>query len=325
MADLEKEDLEYTFPLDAASKEKAEKELRESDAERVSSVRALRDWALQRKDWLKTPVDIEFLLRFLRVRKFTQLEARKTLEHYWTARTQSPEWFKDIDSCDPDLQEIIGTGLTLVCPGTDNDGRVYCFDRPEAIDVDWAVEKFGINKIFKAMVCVFDWILMNVNTQVNGIVFIEDMSGFNLKHTMTLYTTETNKKFMSIFQDGYPCRTKSMHIYNEPPIFDPLFAVMKQFLKPKLRKRIHMVGKNLTNLYEKVDMDMLPTEFLPDDYKGSKVGSVKDVIAYMQMELKRPEVREEILQLTSDRYGVDLAKKPKEEEPQASFRKLNVS
>ena len=39
-----------------------------------------------------------------------------------------------------------------------------------------------------------------------------------------------------------------------------------------------MVGKNLTSLYEKVDMEMLPTDYLPDDYKGSKVGSAQDCI-----------------------------------------------
>ena len=41
---------------------------------------------------------------------------------------------------------------------------------------------------------------------------------------------------------------------------------------------MHMIGKNLSSLYERVDMDMLPTEYLPDDYTGSKVGSVKDCI-----------------------------------------------
>ena len=46
----------YTFPLDAACKEKAEKELHEKDEERVGCVKALREWALQRQDWLKTPV-----------------------------------------------------------------------------------------------------------------------------------------------------------------------------------------------------------------------------------------------------------------------------
>lgn len=325
MEAFEKEDEAYTFPLDAASKEKAEKELRETDAERLSSVRALREWAYQRRDWLKTPLDIQFLLRFLRVRKFTQLAARKTLENYWKARTDSPEWFQNIDSCDPDIQEIVGTGMFLVMPGTDKEGRLICFERPEQLDVDWAIKKFGISKIFKAMICVFDWILMNVNAQVNGIIAIEDMTGFSIKHTMTLYTTENSKKFLAIYQDAYPCRTKAMHFYNEPPIFDPFMTVIKPFMKQKLRDRIHIVGKNLTSLYEKVDMEMLPTDYLPDDYKGSKVGSAQDCIAYMQKELKRPEVREEILALSSDQYGIDRAKKPKDDEPQASFRKLNVS
>ena len=45
----------------------------------------------------------------------------------------------------------------------------------------------------------------------------------------------------------------------------------------------------------------------------------------MLRELKRPEVRDEILALSSDQYGIDFSKKPKEQEPQASFRKLNVS
>ena len=45
----------------------------------------------------------------------------------------------------------------------------------------------------------------------------------------------------------------------------------------------------------------------------------------MQREMKRPEVRDEILALSSGKYGIDFTKKPKEAEPQASFRKLNVS
>ena len=319
-------DEEYQFPLDAEFKKKAENELKETDKERIGSVRALREWAIQRQDWLKTPLDTEYLLRFLRVRKFSQLAARKTLENFWTSRTKYPEWFSNVDMCDPDIQEIIGTGYCLVCPGTDKDGcRLVFFERTEHLDVDWAIKKFGVNKIFKAMVGLSDWLLMDPNVQVNGIVAIEDMTAFSIKHSMELYTTDNTKKWLALWQDGYPMRTKAMHIYNEPPIFDPLMALIKQFMKPKMKKRIHMTGKNLTNLYKKVDMDMLPLDYLPDDYKGCKVGSAKDVIAYMQRETTRPEVRDEILALTSGKYRVDLAKKPKDDEPQASFRKLNVS
>ena len=54
--------------------------------------------------------DFGFLLRFLRNRKYSQLEARKNLENFWTAKTCSPEWHRNIDPTDPVLQEIIRTG-----------------------------------------------------------------------------------------------------------------------------------------------------------------------------------------------------------------------
>ena len=49
-----------------------------------------------------------------------------------------------------------------------------------------------------------------------------------------------NAKYF-VLQDAYPCRTKGMFLYNEPPIFDPILAVMKQFMKPKLKKRVSSV------------------------------------------------------------------------------------
>ena len=50
------------------------------------------------------------------------------------------------------------------------------------------------------MIAVFDWVLMDPNTQINGIVAIEDMTGFNIRHSMALYTTENTKKFLAIYQ-----------------------------------------------------------------------------------------------------------------------------
>lgn len=55
--------------------------------------------------------DSGFLLRFLRVRKFSQLAARSTLEHYWSARTKHTDWYKPgLTSSDPAVLELIKTG-----------------------------------------------------------------------------------------------------------------------------------------------------------------------------------------------------------------------
>ena len=44
----------------------------------------------------------------------------------------------------------------------------------------------------------------------------------------------------------------------------------------------------------------------------------------MKADITKPEVVEHITKLTHGEYGVDLKLKPADEEPAASFRKLNV-
>ena len=54
--------------------------------------------------------DFEFLLRFIRVRKYSQLGARETLENYWTNRTNVPEWFKNVDTADEKIHDVLRSG-----------------------------------------------------------------------------------------------------------------------------------------------------------------------------------------------------------------------
>lgn len=54
--------------------------------------------------------DTLYLLYFLRTAKFSQLRARTLVENYVKAVTTSPHWFRDIDTHDPDLIEVIDCG-----------------------------------------------------------------------------------------------------------------------------------------------------------------------------------------------------------------------
>ncbi len=54
--------------------------------------------------------ETEFLLRFLRVAKFSQLEALKRLERYLELFNVAPEWLRDIDLSDKRIQAFIDTG-----------------------------------------------------------------------------------------------------------------------------------------------------------------------------------------------------------------------
>jgi len=54
--------------------------------------------------------DFGFLLRFLRAKKFSQLEARKLLEMYWKLRSGRPGWFSNVDPSDAMIQKILRLG-----------------------------------------------------------------------------------------------------------------------------------------------------------------------------------------------------------------------
>ena len=55
-----------------------------------------------------------FLLRFLRVAKFSQLRAQEILENYWIVRTVPgkgvPEWFGNMDPADPENERVLDMG-----------------------------------------------------------------------------------------------------------------------------------------------------------------------------------------------------------------------
>lgn len=41
---------------------------------------------------------------------------------------------------------------------------------------------------------------------------------------------------------------------------------------------MHLHGRNLSHVYEELGMEVLPEEYLPDDYDGPSVGTNDDVV-----------------------------------------------
>ena len=62
-------------------------------------------------------IDISFLLTFLRVRYFSQLEARRLLDNFMTRRSKFPQWFRNLDPGDPNIQDVYDRGYVryLLC------------------------------------------------------------------------------------------------------------------------------------------------------------------------------------------------------------------
>jgi len=58
--------------------------------------------------------DISFLLPFLRVRYFSQLEALKLIDNFLTKRGKFRQWFGNVDSADPKIQDVYDRGYVRV-------------------------------------------------------------------------------------------------------------------------------------------------------------------------------------------------------------------
>ncbi|XP_045191451.1 alpha-tocopherol transfer protein-like [Mercenaria mercenaria] len=315
------QDENYKCTLDDKSLQKAKRELNEDPKERVGALKALSDWVAQQK-WLQSPTDARYLLGFLRARKFSQLGARELLENYWTVRTKYSDWYNGVSTSDNRIQDIIKQGVYIPLPGRDREGRKLVIVRLGAMDPKGKVNTF--EDVMRANLALFDYILLDENIQVNGLVFVIDMTGFSRHHFVST-GMENTKKCMIVTQKALPGRIKELHYYNTGAVFESIFNMIRPMMSEKLRNRVHVHGQNLSSVYDKIDKCMLPEEYLPDDYTGANAGTIQEICNNLATELCKPDVKDFIQELHSGKYGVDLCLKPQDDLPQASFRKLNVS
>lgn len=320
---IEPEDIKFQTQLDEASLTKAKEELHEVEKDRINAVQSFRNLVMQEK-WLRTPTEFSFLLRFLRARKHSQLLAKETLENYWTIKTKCPEWFANIDPAEPILQELMRKCFYYCSKKRDSQGRRIVIEQLGNLDIELVKKKYGVDNVFRTMVLICDWLNRDENVQVNGLSVFIDLTNVTMKHHLTLMNMENGKKMMQFYQNSLPGRMKGLHMYNEPPFFDALWELFKPLMREKSRNRMCLHGKNMANVYEKIEMSVLPEEYLPDDYTGPSAGPAKQIVEEMIEDMMKPEFREYMKELSGDKYGVDLDRKKQSIPTVASFRKLNI-
>lgn len=71
--------------------------------------------------------DGNFLLRFLRMKKFRVRESQELLEKYLRMRQENPQWFLGLDVRDPTLDSLISEGYFFALPERDESGRRVFF------------------------------------------------------------------------------------------------------------------------------------------------------------------------------------------------------
>jgi len=208
----------------------------------------------------------------------------------------------------------------MVLPKKDKNGCPILLYRLGLSDVGGKM--FTVDDEIRAAMAITYQTAGDENNQVNGFVFIWDMTGFSAKH-MTRWKMDDLKKWNSTWQKSMPGRFKAFHYYNTGSIFEALMAMTQPFMPKKYQERI-FVHDTMESLYKVVDPELLPIEYLPDDYTGPNAGTISEIIAKTKRELTDPTYRNMLLERTSNKYGVDESKRPAFKAVNESFRKLAV-
>lgn len=251
-------EMEKNEKLDRKWREKAEKELGETQDLTKARISQLRHMLTVTKTIPHGRRDDAFLLRFLRAKKFDVEKAYKMTVKYFSMKQQSPELFKV--SPISDLSDLLQMQIQLMIPNRDSNGRQLYIFRVEKCDP----YKCPVETVFRSNVLALENAVREPEIQIGGLIVLLDMAGAGLGHAKFL-APNLSRRTVEVIQEAFPLRFKAFHILHQPFYFDAVLAVLKPFLKDKIRRRIYLHGNSLESLHKFISKDMLPAE-----YGGSK-------------------------------------------------------
>ncbi|KAH6943942.1 hypothetical protein HPB50_000787 [Hyalomma asiaticum] len=197
----------------------------------------------------------DFLLRFLRVRKYNVEAALKSIAKYYRARSSCGRNTFDLrpSTIVPECREI-----AAVLPHRDAQGRQILLVR-SGVWKPTVVPQIDVHRAF--MLCL-KHLERSPSGQTAGVVIIIDYEGFGIEHALNCKLS-LMKDLTDYVQESVPLRLRAVHIVRESIGFDFCFALLRPFLKSKIIQRIHFHGHKMEGLHEQV-----PASILPEAYGG---------------------------------------------------------
>lgn len=166
----------YVCSLNPHFKQLAKDELREDENMRTQALVQFREWIAKHPHIKRCRTDAVFLLRFLRVKKFSLQPACEMLEKYLTIRQLYPQWFRKLDIEDKALEEIIDMGYVVPLPERDEHGRQLILTCAGKFDP----YRFTSAQMARAHSLVTEALLDDEESQVAGYSHINDEEGLSM-------------------------------------------------------------------------------------------------------------------------------------------------
>lgn len=252
----------------------AEDDLGETPDRRKESLKKLTKLISEEAD-LNARTDAEFLLRFLRVRKYNVEAAMQTIRNYYYNRSTCTSVYSEF------LPSAVPPSARKVCmvpPGRDRHGRpifLCSIGSWNPCEVTHAVFQ-------RACLMCLEHMTSDPSAQTLGLVLLLDCHDFRVENALSL-KPGLIKKGLEYVQDCMPSRLKAFHVVRQTQAFDILYGIMKPFLKNKLTRRFKFHGTNFESLHKDISPEQLPVQFggqaPPLDYDAfwNKMDALEDV------------------------------------------------
>ncbi|CAH2036011.1 unnamed protein product, partial [Iphiclides podalirius] len=261
---------QYECPLSADTMAIALEQLRETASARSQALDALRSWMEQNPKLLAVRMDANFLLRFLRTKKFSVPMAQEAIERYMLLRQSWGIAFNQLDHTLPSMAELIDLGYIFVSPHKDKAGRRVVIYRPGVFDP----YKYTNQDMCRVMAICYETLMEDEESQVRGLVHFADGGGVGFPH-LTLFTPKEAVRIVKNGERTIPMRHKEIYGVNVHPTIKFALDFGMALISEKIRKRV--------KLYTAVEDVEIDKSLLPREYGG--VMPMKEMIDLWKAEL----------------------------------------
>ncbi|GFT54839.1 clavesin-2 [Nephila pilipes] len=202
-------------------------------------------------------MDEEFLIRFLRAKKYNVDRAFNTLKNYYSFKSRYSGIVTDFTP--HDLKFVFEMDKVLVSPKRARNGEGILIVFIGSFDID----KCTIEQHLAASLIGAEIGMETEGSQVCGSHCVIDMQGMTFRKLKHYFQPSFVSLVARCIQDSMPYRIIGIHFVHEPSYFGAAYNVIKPLLSKKLRNRMHFHSDNLESLHE-----YLPPETLPEELGG---------------------------------------------------------
>ncbi|XP_055630081.1 retinaldehyde-binding protein 1-like [Toxorhynchites rutilus septentrionalis] len=308
---------EYTFTLGERYLKMAQEDLNETDSVREQSLTQMREWIAKHPFIKKCRTDSVFVLRFLRLRKFSVPRAQETLERYLAMRQSFPQWFQKLDPEDVEMKELLGNNQYQIL-GKDSEGRTVILIELKRFNE----ERFTSDHQARNAMLLLELLFDDEETQIGGYVVVLDYMDLTMRQ-LAIWSLTDVKNFMNCVNHSLPFRLREVHAVRLPKFALAIAELAVSCLSQKLKDRI-FCHKSMGDVRKHLDDSLLTLDYeggkqdpeqLKNDFIRRAVEKRQELLLLDEMEIDASRYKSLWHQTTDESIESGVA---------GSFRKLTV-